>query len=32
MLYKNRLKNRFASHDRVDHSKEESARYEDAAP
>lgn len=32
MLYKNRLKNRFASHDRVDHSKEEYARYEDGRP
>jgi transposase-like protein len=32
MLYKNRLKDRFASHDRVDHSEKEYARYEEGRP
>ena len=32
MLYKNRLARRFASHDRVDHSEKEYARYEEGRP
>src|SRR5581483_7425583 len=31
-LYRARLRRRFASHDAVDHSKQEYARYEDGRP
>src|SRR6185436_7908358 len=31
-LYKRRLSDKFASHDRVDHSKKEYARYEEGRP
>ncbi len=32
MLYKQRLRRRFVSHDRVDHSRKEYARYEEGRP
>jgi len=32
MLYKHRLRRRFASHDRVDHSKDEYVRHEEGRP